>query len=100
MRNVLRNEAGSYLRRIDPCITQPKAQGPSRTCRESKEEEVYLDVSSEGVAVRGVGKAAVDSVSPIWPDQALSSSKRDGFEQQTQHVDLRVVCRQHTSYSR
>jgi len=30
-------EAGSYLRLIDSCITQPKAQGPSRTCNESKE---------------------------------------------------------------
>ena len=32
-------EAGSYLRRIDSCITQLKAQGPSRTCNESKAEE-------------------------------------------------------------
>ena len=32
-------EAGSYLRLIDACITQLKAQGPSRTCNESKEEE-------------------------------------------------------------
>ena len=29
----------SYLRRIDSCITQLKAQGPSRTCNESKEED-------------------------------------------------------------
>ena len=33
------SEAGSYLRRIDPCTTQLKARGPSRTCNESKEEE-------------------------------------------------------------
>ena len=32
-------EAGSYFRLIDSCITQLKAQGPSRTCNESKEEE-------------------------------------------------------------
>ena len=31
--------AGSYSRLIDSCITQLKAQGPSRTCNESKEEE-------------------------------------------------------------
>jgi len=31
--------AGSYLRLIDFCITQLKAQGSSRTCNESKEEE-------------------------------------------------------------
>ena len=30
--------AGSYLRLIDSCITQRKAQGPSGTCNESKEE--------------------------------------------------------------
>jgi len=33
------SEAGSYLRLIDVCITQLKAQGPYRTCDESKEEE-------------------------------------------------------------
>jgi len=32
-------EAGSYLRLMDSCITQLKAQGPSRTCNESQEEE-------------------------------------------------------------
>jgi len=34
-------EGGSYLRPIDACITQLKAQGPSRTCNESKEEEEF-----------------------------------------------------------
>ena len=34
------SEAGLYVRLIDSCITQLKAQGPSRTCHESKEEEV------------------------------------------------------------
>jgi len=33
-------EAGSYLRLMDSCITQLKAHGPSRTCIESKEEEM------------------------------------------------------------
>jgi len=33
------SEAGSYLRLIDSCISQLKAQGPYRTCKESKEEE-------------------------------------------------------------
>ena len=32
-------EAGSYLRLIDSGITQLKAQGPSRTCNESEEDE-------------------------------------------------------------
>ena len=31
-------ETGSYIRLIDSCIPQLKAQGPSRTCNESKEE--------------------------------------------------------------
>ena len=29
----------SYLRLIDSCITPLKAQGPSRTCNESKKEK-------------------------------------------------------------
>ena len=33
------SEAGSYLRPIDSCTTQLKAQGLARTCNESKEEE-------------------------------------------------------------
>ena len=40
-------EAGSYSRLIDSCITQLKAQGPSRTCNESKEDE-----EEEGWGVR------------------------------------------------
>ena len=39
-------EAGSSLRLIDSCITQLKAQGPSRTCNESKEEEEEDERSS------------------------------------------------------
>ena len=46
----------------------------------------YLDDSSEG----GAGKAAVYSVSPTWPDRAVSSPKLDGFEPQTQLINSRV----------
>ena len=44
------SEAGSYLRLTDSCITQRKAQGPSRTCNESKEEEAAI---SPAAAARG-----------------------------------------------
>ena len=37
------SEAGSYLRLIDSCIAQLQAQGPCRTCNESKEEEEYFE---------------------------------------------------------
>ena len=33
------SEVGSYSRLIGSCITQLNAQGPSRTCNESKKEE-------------------------------------------------------------
>jgi len=36
---VSSSEAVSYLRLIDTCITQLQAQGPSRPCDESKEED-------------------------------------------------------------
>ena len=39
-------EAGAYSRLVDTCITQLKAQGPSRTCNESKEEEDEFAVST------------------------------------------------------
>ena len=48
--------AGSYLRLIDSCITQLKAQGPSRTCNESKEEEEKgFGCVGEGNVVEGLG---------------------------------------------
>jgi len=42
-------EAGSYLRLIDSCITQLKAQGPSMTCNtnEKEEEDLLEDVAEE-----------------------------------------------------
>ena len=47
------SEAGSYFRLIDSCITQLKAQGPSRTCNESTEEEEEEEVSDiECIAVK------------------------------------------------
>ena len=33
------HEAGSYVKLIDYCVTQLKAQGHSGTCNESTEEE-------------------------------------------------------------
>ena len=42
------SEAGSYLRRIDSCITQRKAQGPCRTCSESNEEKRRALTSEAG----------------------------------------------------
>jgi len=52
------SKAGSYLRLIDSCITQLRAQGPSRTCNESNDEEeeggsLAFERSSVGT-VRGV----------------------------------------------
>jgi len=48
-------EVGSYARLIDSCITQLKAQGPSRTCNESKEEGLDLSTME---AARGTCGAA------------------------------------------
>jgi len=45
--------ARSYLRLIDSCITQRKAQGPSRICNESKEEEEEGDAARRA-AERGL----------------------------------------------
>jgi len=51
----------SYLRLIDFCIFQLKAQGPSRTCNESKEEEEEEeDLLSGRGQVNGRGSALVN----------------------------------------
>ena len=51
------SEAVSYLRLIDSCITQLKAQGPSRTCNESKkeEEDLGLQFSNSACRVQSLG---------------------------------------------
>ena len=62
-------EAGSYLRLIDFCITQLKAQGPSRTCNESKEEveEVYPHGHGRPDAAGRDGKVRQDQlILPSW----------------------------------
>jgi len=65
---VVVTEAGSYLRPIDSCITQLKAQGPSRTCNESKEEE---DLGNDGELVSAdlVGRVPIRH-HPICTTQA------------------------------
>jgi len=53
-------EAGSYLRLIDSCITQLKAQGLSRTCNESNEEEEERRGVAHLLALaRALGREAV-----------------------------------------
>ena len=58
-------EAGSYLRHTYSCITQLKAQGPSGTCSQSKEEaggarEAPLSSQRETVGVRFESHGEVD----------------------------------------
>jgi len=52
-------EAGSHLRLIDSCITQIKAQGPSRTCTESKEEEEEEESFWKSVASKIFGTSTM-----------------------------------------
>ena len=67
------SEAGSYLRLIDSCITQLKAQGPSRTCNESKEAEEEGEESAfrgGGVDTRLArrGLSGVESCNTVYED--------------------------------
>ena len=58
------SEADSYLRPIDSCITQLEAEGPSRTCKESKEEEEVWGVACPLSSEYGKYK----TVTPrLWP---------------------------------
>ena len=60
---------GSYLRLIDFCITQLKAQGPSRTCNESKEEEEEGHWS-RAAAARRAGLANSARIRHSGPDSS------------------------------
>ena len=62
-------EAGSVLRLIYSCITQLKAQGPSRTCNESKEQEE--EEASPVKFCKGFG-GGVRSLVSLFPLPALS----------------------------
>ena len=55
---VGQSKLGSYLRLIDSCITQLKAQGPSRTWNESKEEEEESRKKLCGATAWGGGSGA------------------------------------------
>jgi hypothetical protein len=56
-------EAGSHLRLKDSCITQLTAQGPSRTCTESKAEEEAETLRPESYTTPGPRRT-----NP-WPQQ-------------------------------
>ena len=46
------SEAGAYLRLVDTCITQRKAQGPFRTWNESQKEEQRILQDGDSVIGR------------------------------------------------
>ena len=68
-------KAGSYSRLIDSCITQLEAQGLSKTCNESQEEEeeeANLDVAGGrrdsvfGLGLRAEGRDLGASQQARW----------------------------------
>ena len=67
------------MRLIDSCITQLKAQGPYRTCNESKEDEKSLGLRVEGWRIDTVGFAGFvgpffyRNVTKFAPREALRS---------------------------
>ena len=56
------SETVAYLRLIDSCITQLKAQGPSRTCNESKEEEEVIKERRSNLLVKCESVDIIDMV--------------------------------------
>ena len=78
------SEAGSYLRLIDSCITQLKAQGPSGNCNESKEEDYF----GLGLYQQVVSRQPLP---PIWLHMVSFPLQRQRNCTKKQHVNLRMV---------
>jgi len=64
------SEVPPYLGLIDSCITQRKAQGPARTCNESKEEEEAIGAT--GALSKIVGDPRTTPVCGGLPCASLS----------------------------
>ena len=68
------SEAGSYLRRLDSCITQLKAQGPPKTCNENEEEDEDTWASPKLTKMEareeGASKQRHSARAPVVPRQA------------------------------
>ena len=62
------SEAGSYLRLRDSCITQLKAQGPSRTCNESRGER---KASCHARVFEGVAKSHFILKAAVFKSQSV-----------------------------
>jgi len=71
LERCLSSEAGPYLRRIDSCITQLEAQGPSRACDESEEEDLPPTIATFITLRR---RANVEQVSQSSPDSGRGLS--------------------------
>ena len=86
------SEAGSVLRRIDSCITQFKAQGPSRACKESKEEEEDGEEET-GSLNHGVSSLVVGSPIPLTFPMTLTPHPRhrSTAKNHSRHLLLRVM---------
>ena len=53
------------MRLIDSCITQLKAQGPSRTCNESKEEEEENLTAEPKEKIASTNATKIETARPI-----------------------------------
>ena len=73
-------EAGSHLRVIDSCITQLKAQGPSRTCNQSKEEEYEVEGAGLRLTILAAGERLADMPIPDRLKQSCTERYSSQFE--------------------
>ena len=79
------NEVGSYLRRIDSFITQLKAQGPSRTCNESKaEEEEEEEFNDIGASISTGASVSLFS----WPQDENPATPCDSLSRRRPSVPM------------
>ena len=70
----MKDEAGSYLRLMDSCITRLNAQGPSRRFNENEEEE---EEEEEKIDSGSVGSTDVSFITSTGASASMGGAPRE-----------------------
>ena len=80
-------EVGSYVRLIDSCITQLKAQEPSRTCESNEAEEGESGYGMDG-PTSGIDRGYARALATEIKVESETSQRKSGIPVHLKHSRL------------